>query len=113
MLPPNVDSLAAFKRFLAKPNAAVEVIRHDYARSLYRDPAMIADAVGFRRIKEVQSKAVAFELLSGKTMWLDLKSAKQFRFEGDTVTVVPNPDDPREIVYRLTFADTATQSAAA
>lgn len=110
----DVDSLAAFKRFLAVPGATLTAIRHDFARTVYRDAAMAEAALQPRRVAKLQTNGVALEMPGGKQSWFDLKSAKAFRFEGgDTVTFVPDPNDIRVIVYRLTVAELARTEQAA
>lgn len=103
----NVRSLAAFKRWLATPGATVQITRHD---QLTPDPEKRAKMLAPRAVEKVQTNAVRF---AGGS-WLPLDAAKDFRFEGDTVTVdlptytngLKHPDPPftKVIVYKLTEA---------
>jgi hypothetical protein len=84
----NLTSLADFKRFLATPGATVQIVRHDWvgegagkipAKDHFFDP---------RKVQKLQTNAVAFVSPHDKNgSWLWFRKAKDFRFEGDVVTM--------------------------
>jgi hypothetical protein len=99
----NVRTLAAFKRFLATPDATVQVIRNDWA-----DPAKtshpITPKAGYwdaKRVQTLQSNAVQFTTGG----WLHFPKAAHARYEGDTATfcMEENGTFATVLVYRLTL----------
>lgn len=110
-MPPNVTSLAAFRRFLAEPGATVTLTRHDWAdKGLhgFKDPAKRAASYEPRTVAKLQTNAVKWS--NGGWLHWDGKlgglTSKSFRFEGDTVTVsLSNDNSFTEVfAYRLSRA---------
>lgn len=81
----NVDSLAAFKRFLAQPGATLTLRRHDFV-----PPSHPNHEVMFRPRGVAALTATKVGLrMDGKPQpsWLNINRAADFRFHGDRVTV--------------------------
>jgi hypothetical protein len=93
----NVKTLADFKRFLALPGATVQITRHDYVLRDKAKPGFLDP----RTVAKLQTNAVQF---SGGS-WLYFKSAREYRFNGDTMTVDLGDDAKFERVmeYKLTI----------
>lgn len=97
MQPTEVNSLAAFKRFLKEPGAAIEMIQHDW----YPQPVP-----GIRKVKKLQTNGVQFEPTEpGKQgSWLYFDRAKDFRFENGIMKVALDPDKTgfdKVMIYKL------------
>jgi hypothetical protein len=95
-----IDSLAAFKRFLAEPGATVQVIRNDWT-----DPAKtmhpITPKPGYfdpKQVQRLQSNGVWFT-----TGWLAYPKAAHIRFADDTAILCMHQDGTfsQVLVYRL------------
>lgn len=109
----NVDSLAAFKRFLAQPGATLTLVRHDFVPPSHRNHAVLFKP---RRVAALQATKVGLAI-EGRTdpSWLDINRASDFRFAGDEVTVdlSGQGDFAKVMVYKVsTDAVDAEQIAA-
>lgn len=97
----NIDSLAAFRRFLASPGATLTLTRHDFVTPAHRNYAALFAP---RRVAVVKATQVGL-VVSGKDepSWLDLKPASAFRFHGDLVTVdlTGRGDFKKVMIYRV------------
>ncbi|MDP4024058.1 hypothetical protein Q8W71_15625 [Methylobacterium sp. NEAU 140] len=104
-------NLAAFKRFLGKPGATIQVVRNtfvdrqsDATRAAYAAKGLYAP----RTVQALSRKAAVFTLRGHPgSVWLYWdKGSRGWRFSGDTVTVplVTGLGAPDEIVYRCSFA---------
>ena len=93
----NVNSLAAFKRFLAQPGAAVECIQFDDKEPIPPRMKLI------RKVKKVQTNAVQFEPtkygMDGS--WLYFKSAKEYFFDPSKNEVTAALDFERSAFTRV------------
>lgn len=107
-------NLSAFKRFLGKPGATIQVVRNTFmdrqpeaSRAAYRDKGLCLP----RTVQALSRKAAVFALQGHPgTVWLYWdKGARGWRFDGDTVTVPLSMGlgPPDEIVYRCSFAEGA------
>lgn len=76
----NLKTLADLKRFLAKPGATVQLVRHDWTVGKTGKPALWEP----RAVAKLQTNAVAFKMSdSDRPSWLYFDNAKRFRFEGE------------------------------
>jgi hypothetical protein len=100
----NIDSLAAFKRFLGQPGATLTLTRHDFVTPAHRNYAALFAP---RRVAVVKATQVGL-VVSGKDepSWVDLKPASAFRFDGDLVTVDLTGSGTFEkvMIYRVSIA---------
>jgi hypothetical protein len=107
----NIDSLSAFKRFLARPGATLTLVRHDFVTPAHRNYTVLFAP---RRVAVVKATQVGL-VVSGKgePSWLDLNPASAFRFEGDLVTVdlTGRGDFEKVMIYRVSIAEEADVQA--
>lgn len=99
-----IKTLADFKRFLATPGATLQVIQHDFVTPEKAKPGFFDP----KQVALVQSNSVKFTTGS----WLPFGKAKDYRFNGDEVTIALNAGmggDPfaKTMTYKLTLAEAA------
>lgn len=97
-----VTSLAEFKRFLARPGARVQIVRHDFVTN--HKPGFFSP----KQVERFQANAVRF--VGG--MWLQFGRAENYKFNGDEVTIALNnggaPDPFSQVmVFKLTIKEYA------
>lgn len=93
----NLKTVADFKRFLARPGATVQLIRHDWASRREGKPALWEP----RGVAKLQSNGVAFKTCD-HVSWLYFEGAKRFKFEGDVMTVMLD-ENGAQMQYRCSL----------
>lgn len=108
-----VDSLAAFKRFLALPGVTLTLVRHDFVPPTHRNHDALFKP---RRVAALQATKVGLTM-EGRTepSWLDLDRASDFRFADDEVTVdlSGRGDFAKVMTYRLSASAAPASETAA
>lgn len=111
--PIHLKTLADFKRFLARPGATVQLIRHDWATSglapAYATKPHLWEP---RSVGKLQTNAVGFKTPGRKELsWLEFGTAARYRFNGAEVMVNLRDDDDSDfaevMIYRCTIDERA------
>lgn len=100
-----INSLAAFRRFLATPGATVQITRHDWADNTRLGLPPKPGFMDPRKVKKLQTNAVCFDFGDrGTWLYWDRGNSKAFRFDNtDMVTVVLDAEKSEIMQYRCTI----------